>query len=277
MWMLTAYCDETGSYEDPNIRFVGMAGLLATSANWEWFESEWKIVLAAYALPYFHMKDFAHSRLAFEGWKGQEEKRRSLLSDLMACIRGAYALPFGTTIPMEPFRKYPLEAQTIIGNHPYQLAFIGCNVILADMMAPARTYGEKIATVFAEQTQFQNLALKAHATVQEWHPSGDLFHSPVFRPMRELVPLQAADLVAYEAYKEADRRRYRPHDAPRWGWTELIEISKLTVSGFEPFIFQNDALVAQHMQNAINAQRDAEIQVRAEMAYEYEQRKLTGK
>jgi hypothetical protein len=271
MWMLSAYMDETGRWEDPNCRFVGMAGLLTGADAWEFFEKQWAKALKQYGLTHFHMKDFAHSRREFEGWKYDEPKRRALLQDLFDIIRSVRALPFGTTIPMEPFRRHPIEHQTIIGNNPYYICFIACNVMLADLMTPALGSGmdEKITTVFAEQTEFEHIALRVAEGVRQHHAAGELLYSPVFRPMREFNPLQAADLIAYEAHKEADRRYYRPQDEPRWGWKELISISRLSVSGFTPFIFQTDKLVETHMRNAVKARAEAEIQVRQEMAEEY--------
>jgi hypothetical protein len=50
--------------------------------------------------------------------------------------------------------------------------------------------------------------------------------------MRELVPLQAADIVAYEMYKEFERQLYRPSAEPRFGYQRIVKMSAR--AGFRP-------------------------------------------
>ena len=47
---------------------AGMAGLVAPMLNWEFFEANWKAALNRFDLPFFHMKDFAQFRGAFQRW-----------------------------------------------------------------------------------------------------------------------------------------------------------------------------------------------------------------
>ena len=56
--------------------------------------------------------------------------------------------------------------------------------------------------------------------------------------MRDVVQLQAADLIAYEMQKEYERRLYRSDSKPRYGYLELLK--PWTEKGFDgvPFIFQ---------------------------------------
>ena len=49
---------------------------------------------------------------------------------------------------------------------------------------------------------------------------------PEFRDMRESIPLQAADIIAYELYKEADRQRYRPNMPSRFGIIKIVEMAR---------------------------------------------------
>ena len=75
--MLYGYMDETGHSSDESQNFNGMAGLLAQDAEWTRLEKKWKVTLKQFQIPFFHMKDFAHFRGHFEGWK--EDKRQRLL------------------------------------------------------------------------------------------------------------------------------------------------------------------------------------------------------
>jgi hypothetical protein len=73
--MLTLYSDCSGSGQDGGTTVV--AGWLASGEMWHRFECEWAWILRRYEVPYFHMKEFAHSTGAFAvGWKGENDKRK---------------------------------------------------------------------------------------------------------------------------------------------------------------------------------------------------------
>ncbi|HEX8250641.1 MAG TPA: DUF3800 domain-containing protein [Pyrinomonadaceae bacterium] len=237
--------DETGRSEDLSQKFVGMAGLFAPSKNWEKFEKQWKETLEKFDIPFFHMKDFAHSTGFFKEWKGDEIKRRQLFGELMRTIKQNGALPFGCTIPLDYYRQHPQYLQDANKN-PYYLAFMFCALLLSYMVEPFREDGETIAPVFAEQTEFQHEAMRFYQGLKRNGTISDLLDFPVFRPMQKFVPLQAADLVAYEVHKEAGRRLYKPHEKPRWGWTELDALSGIGRE-IPRFVFQTEQNVVDFM------------------------------
>lgn len=69
--MFTPYFDCSRSGQGDGI--VVVSGWLSTVEKWEQFTFDWKLVLARFNVPYFHMKEFAHSVIAYaEGWKGEE-------------------------------------------------------------------------------------------------------------------------------------------------------------------------------------------------------------
>jgi hypothetical protein len=85
--------------------------------------------------------------------------------------------------------------------------------------------------------------------VRQKHPYGQCLESPVFRDMKKIVPLQGADIVAYELFKECERRSYRPNDDPRWAWSELLKISALSAN-FLAFIVHDNETLEMHVKNA---------------------------
>lgn len=234
--MLTAYADETGHSRDEQQKFVGMAGLLAPALNWEAFERKWKATLASkeFNIPYFHMKEFAHSKETFKDWEGNERRRRKLFGRLMLHIETALALPFGVIIPMDELRKFTKEQQELLLD-PYFLCFqsvtAACTTFLDFHNLPKE---EKIALVFSEQGEFKNRALQIYDGVMKLE--GTSIHrstsSPTFRDMREIVPLQAADIVAYEMYKEFERHLYKPNAETRFGYKRIVKMSQRL--GFRP-------------------------------------------
>lgn len=109
MYMLSAYMDETGHFQDRGQRFVGMAGLIATAHNWKRFETKWKAALNKFQIPYFHMVEFAGFKGVFEGWS--EIKRRNLLDRLLTIIDVTYGFPVGSVIPLDVYRSLSPERQ----------------------------------------------------------------------------------------------------------------------------------------------------------------------
>ena len=70
--MLTAFFDSSG--DQPPALVV--AGWLFDSRGRSRFDKEWGQVLDEADISCFHMVDFAHSKKAFQGWKGDEETKK---------------------------------------------------------------------------------------------------------------------------------------------------------------------------------------------------------
>jgi hypothetical protein len=241
MMKLTAYLDETGHSKDEKIRFTGMAGLIAPTYYWEQYERKWNQALKEFEIPYFHMKEYAHSKGIFEGWRNDEPKRRALYGSLMNIISETCALPFGSIIPMNIFRRYTKEQQGYFKD-PYYFAFLTCLVIAADLIGPIRPIEETMAMVFSDQSEFMGSAKGFYEVTKESHPEGARINPPVFRDMKKSVPLQGADIVAYELHKECDRHFYRPKDKQRWGYMELRRICTKSANFFPLIIHDEDTL-----------------------------------
>jgi hypothetical protein len=200
MVMLTGYMDETGHSKDEKQRFVGMAGLVAPAENWEAFEHKWNEVLSDFKIPHFHMKDFANRKRHFEGW--HELKRKKLLGKLMRIMASTHALPVGSITSMEDFRSLSEEDRQL-AQDPYFFSFLGC-VFIPTNLLHNHPPDVRLALVFGEQTEFQGRAARIFEATKEMGMAERL-ETPIFRDMTRLVPLQGADIVAYELYKEAER------------------------------------------------------------------------
>jgi hypothetical protein len=80
--MLTAYCDDSEERS-----FVVVGGWIASTKEWENFEIDWKLFLASYKVPYFHMREFAHSRGPYEKWKNADSFRARFVHDAWDVIK----------------------------------------------------------------------------------------------------------------------------------------------------------------------------------------------
>lgn len=222
MAVLTGYYDETGDTRDPSQKFVGMAGFVAPADSWRLFERKWKFILNEFKIPYFHMREFAPSVGVFNGWKGKEDKRQSLFHSLIETIREIKPLPVGCIFSSDDFRALSEQDKKLIGD-PYYLSFLTCLGVPCFFVqnAPPEI---RLATVFGEHSLFESKAREFHKYIKAAYAVGDRLYPPDFRDMRQFVPLQAADIMAYELYKEADRQRYRPDDNSRFGIIEFMDM-----------------------------------------------------
>lgn len=204
----TAYMDETGHAADDAQRFCGMAGFLAPADRWEVFEGKWKQVLVDFKIPYFHMKEFAHSEGVFAGWRGKELKRRKLFGTLLNKIAAIHPIPIGSITSLDAYRALTDEDR-MIHHDPYLRSLLDCSgmpgIVLRDQPPEVR-----YAVVFSEQTEFRHRAESVYQMIRKGFTFASRMMYPDFKDMRALVPLQAADIIAYELHKEFERQLYQP-------------------------------------------------------------------
>lgn len=231
--MLNAYLDETGHSRDEAQKFVGMAGLVAPVMNWEFFDPAWRAALKSFSIQHFHMREFAFSKGPFKGW--QENQRQELFGTLLRVINESGAMPIGSILRLDVFRSLLEECRTYVPD-PYYICMVSCLSLIEGFAV--HTDADTVAIVLSEQVEFKRNALRLFDQIRRDFQIPQRALPPAFRDMRDVVQLQAADLVAYEMQKEYERRLYRLDSKPRYGYLELLK--PWTEKGFEgvPFIFQ---------------------------------------
>lgn len=244
MSKLIGYIDETGHSKDEQQRFVGVAGLVAPAENWEAFEHKWKQILSVFKIPYFHMKDFANRRRHYEGWS--ELKRQKLLGKLLRIVATTHPFPVGAIVSLDDYRSFSLEDRELMGD-PYHFCLMGC-VYLPAWRTENDPPDVRVAIVFSEQSEFKSMAGLLLEDFNRKYPAAKRFDQPVFQSMKTVEPLQAADIIAYELYKEFERRRYRPQDKQRYGYMELMKVALRSYT-IMPFIYHTRDTLAGFIRN----------------------------
>src|SRR6185369_14752811 len=150
--LLYAFLDETGHSKDERQRFNGMAGLVAPSQYWIVLEMKWTNTLNDFHLPYFHMKDFAHSKQFFEGWS--EEARRILYKRLLRHVRTARPFPIGSILLMDDYNSLTTAERAAFGD-PYHIGFVTILIQLTALASETLLPGQKIVPVFSNQEEFE--------------------------------------------------------------------------------------------------------------------------
>jgi Protein of unknown function (DUF3800) len=254
--LYSAYMDETGHSSDTN--FAGMAGLVAPVERWEVFEQDWKAALKEFDLAHFHMKEYAHSTGQFKKFKGDEGKRREIYGRLMDIIAAAEAMPMGSVVSMADWKDLSEEARKALID-PYFLCLQDCarGAAVYAMFEPPE---DKVTVTFDDCQEFRGRVPRLYVMMQERFDDGPRMGAYSFANSKEVVQLQAADIVAYEFGKYLDNKLRRPDLPMRWGFTKLMEISiKLQEAPW--FIYYDKAglqKIERPLKEALRREREAQ-------------------
>jgi hypothetical protein len=212
--ILSAYFDESGTHAGSRVLCV--AGYLSTPERWVAFERDWKSALKDCGIPFFHMVDFAnHAPPYYSGWS--HSQRRVNYSRLVDIIKKRTLGSVGVCVPIDLYDKYVApEVKGMPNGKPYCLAAATCFLDVATLVKQ-RAPAALVAYVL------ESGALGAGEILRQFQEN---INDPItkdylrllslsFGDKRELVPLQAADILAYELYKHLPRQEGAVLQLPR--------------------------------------------------------------
>jgi len=200
MAMLTIYCDDSGT--DEKNRSAVVAGYVSNLAQWELFAKEWNKALKDFGVKQMHRADLENFKGEFtEDREWNPTRRTVFLQRLQPIIRHRMKFPVGTAVIRKDYEEVIPEAVRnkfggVYGWCAHTLLvklFIWCT-------RPSRLHAEPIQWVFEAGTigqgqvdqMFRELS---HVESTNWRIKGWSFQG------KDVVPLQAADVLAYELFK----------------------------------------------------------------------------
>jgi hypothetical protein len=233
--MLQAYFDDS-RLEPSNLTFGAyvVSGYLADATKWAAFSDAWQRVLdiaSPRGLPKlnylkttqaFRNRDRASQ---FYDWTDAERNERLLL---FAKTVNQYALiSVQTIIPVEIYKRVlgPITKQSA-----YWLAFHSLIAELAEFLI-ARNIDDKVEIYFDRQgDESEDRIRESYREVAKQVPAASaakIAGTPDFRDDKDVLPLQAADLIAWHVRRnimETARHKELKSDT----WTELLNLERLT-------------------------------------------------
>jgi hypothetical protein len=229
--MLTAYADESGHSKDPNCRFASLAGFVGSEQEWNDFERDWKSAIDEYIGGHeLHMKNFGRGEL-YSGWS--TEKLDSFMLRLIAAIVDSGVHAVGCVVSLDAYEGLNPELKTITKD-PYYMAFQEVTKGLALRGSPIHSEDfnsiDPVAMVYAYQKEYG--ATDAGRAQQLWQitkdnrerfPWSDWMGTYTSAKPKDLLPLQAADLFAYELTREFEGWRNNNPPAMRMGLKLLLK------------------------------------------------------
>jgi hypothetical protein len=205
--MLVAYFDESGTHGRQS-EVVTVAGLVGDTRSWNRIEHQWKKRLGA--IETFHATDCAAGSREFATVEKHECDRISNdLASLIAAQKGELC-----AVGMSVYRDdWEYCASDIVKKQCKTMYHFCLLMVLlqVNQLSQERAGGEPVAFVFAKQSQYEDYALAIHEVFRQIETYSSIGHLEFGEP-RCVVPLQAADLYAYETYREliSNRLESRP-------------------------------------------------------------------
>jgi len=209
--VLKSYLDDSGKANDPNEKIICIAGAISPLKAWENLEKEWKSILISFDIPYLHMREYAHSTGPFNKWKGQEEVRQEFLGSLMDTMDRNVMSVIGATVPKDDFNRLTTDQQQKVSDPCFlcfqQTLHSAASTAFAETMTTGMTrrlqvpdpqHVEKIEVIFSRQDEFRSDMNALYDKMRRAARIGAMLGSFSWAFFKDVIPLQVADLIAYE-------------------------------------------------------------------------------
>jgi len=233
---LTVYFDDSGTHNESPITVIG--GWIAPIQQWKKFIKEWNKAKAEYGFGELHTANFMFNNKNSEFADKDEwndAKKKIVLQRLESIILQRVSHGFCLRVVKKDHSELiPQELKKTVGNFPYTYALRGAigfmenwrkkigitepTEYIFDTMTKGAAKTE-INRVFEEAIQMEN-TLHKYGIYKGWHS---------FRDSEEILPLQAADMLAWlslRAYMYEHNRSSMPQFAIET-WNRLLLSKKL--------------------------------------------------
>lgn len=245
----------------PGVRnhFV-MAGLIGHSDDWELFSQEWRACLDSgpRKLDYFKMKEAAGLSGQFWGWKkdARDEKVRAFARIINRHAKIVTWSVIDLEAHSRTWAKYLSKPQSEPYFHPFQNTIMAACFCLWD--AGLRRPFEMIFDenlIFGLRAKAWYPMLRSVGEIREPEAATILPAEPRFKNDRDALPLQAADLYAWNVRKATNEPEYAEF---HWLLDELRNVQGTNYSQYydeermrsvlsQTFQFVHDSSVPQHL------------------------------
>jgi hypothetical protein len=212
--ILHGYMDESG-----NSRFFTLSYLLARPKEWMWIESEWKKVLrqkneelkkaGRQQISRFHAADCSSRLGEFKGWSVEEQI--AFVKRLLVIFHKHMTSVVAYTVPINDFKAvFPEHKEDTLGALYRILTQFLMNQTVWDIQEQAGKQALSRVTIalIHDRSDYNQQILNGfdHAKNDSTFEGREIFVSITAQGWEDCVPLQAADLLAYETFKDAENQ-----------------------------------------------------------------------
>ncbi len=195
--VLTVYLDDSGTHGGAEVTAV--AGFVSTKLLWDGFRKEWARALRKERIQIFRMSDLENRHGEFKGWS--KERTETFRRELFDIIQRRTLAPIGSALINADWEKVmPAHIKAGFGGS-YGWCAEDC-AHQAYKWAKRTGAPGKLRYIFEKGTVGHGQIAKVFADYAS-NPRWDAFRISGYSfEEKKLMPLQAADLMAYEVYKQ---------------------------------------------------------------------------
>lgn len=224
--MLVAYMDDSGTHDGSHNSVLG--GYWGSINEWRRFERAWKAVLDSEGIEEFHAKSFwpripGKGRPApYTGWS--DERHAHFIDRLLRIIESTKIVPFGSGFSPSEWNKLPDERVRLYTQNNEKRLQKPLNLPLYRIVHRVASYCHPHKTMHfvmdldTGKPSVQEAMLSLFASIKsdlcaEQNPLSERIGGIGFEDSVKAPPLQAADLLVYEAHrylKQANGNPYCP-------------------------------------------------------------------
>jgi len=202
MVMLTCAFDV--SKDQPLQKNLVMAGFVSEAERWKEYDLKWRARLAADNLSYFHMRSFAQSDGPFKDWRDKEDKRRTLLRDLLDLIAEHAYHKFACVVTSQSYASLSEAAKHHFAPTAIAVAAKFCAGLVYTWRDQNRYQDQNPRFVFEQGDEDKGSLITIMESLTGYAPSFEYKKDNPEKQIIAFTPLQAADILAYEVKKIAD-------------------------------------------------------------------------
>jgi len=209
MAVFKAYFDDSGDEQDPQEKASCLAGWVATADQWQYFEENWKKTLKDHEVPYLHMKEFAPRIGPFEKYQKDEDGRIALLQSLIKVMGEAQLEGVASIVKMADIKYFNDRHHNDINSYAFNLHT--CLNIISDR------WPDTIVEMWLDRTnklgskiKKANIYCKSDEYYGDYNNKVTPLPIPKGLTFKDIVPIQAADLLAWELRKDVIINSFDP-------------------------------------------------------------------
>ena len=198
--ILDTYLDESGTHDESPVTVV--AGFAAIQPDWEAFDGPWKAFLDKWGIDHFHMTDFENRQGGYADWSYEQRHKR--LNALLSLITEHVRVAVWAAVPKDVYERVLSDSLKERIN-PYQVAAISCFTRLNGILRHEFSDRDvRAAYVYEDIAKGAGAVCDAYTSIKKVPGLADDLHmlSFSYQPKKMFTPLQSADILAYEVWKD---------------------------------------------------------------------------
>lgn len=243
--VLAGYFDDSGT--DATSKVITVAGWVAPVDRWVASCEDWRGALRDNGLTHFRMSEFENLKGKFSTWQ-KDARYFDLIKRLRGIIERTAMFGVGAAVMREDYDAITRDDKAEIGN-PFIVCARGC-LELASIEIERRGYKGPWQAVFESGSKGAGDLLR-HCSAEHWRERYQMT-PPTTENKKETCRLQAADILAYETWKQV----------PRTLGTELRRPRKLALAlAYRTPLF-GDLFLLRHLKDLADVIRRPELPVR---------------